>query len=56
MPFKSEIISFNSHLDNSPELVNSDPYGKGWMIRVKIIDPSDIDSLLTSDDYKELIL
>ena len=56
MPFNSEIISFNSHLDNSPELVNSDPYGKGWMIRVKIIDPSDIDSLLTSDDYKELIL
>lgn len=56
MPFKSEIISFNSHLDNSPELVNSDPYGKGWMIRVKIIDPSDIYSLLTSDDYKELIL
>ena len=56
MPLSGEVLSFNSELEDAPEVVNSDPYGEGWMIRVKIIDPSDIDSLLTSDDYKELIL
>ena len=55
MPVSGEIIEFNGDLDKDPELVNSDPYGKGWMIKVKISDASQVDGLLTADQYKELI-
>tara|TARA_R110000868_G_scaffold226019_2_gene478382 strand:+ start:218 stop:598 length:381 start_codon:yes stop_codon:yes gene_type:complete len=55
LPLSGEIVSFNEALEDNPENVNSDPYGKGWMIKIKISDSSEIDSLLSAADYKELI-
>ena len=55
LPLSGEIIAFNEDLESTPESVNADPYGDGWMIKVKISDPSEIDSLLSSESYKELI-
>lgn len=55
LPLSGEIIEFNDALESSPESVNSDPYGAGWMIKVKISNPSEVDSLLSSEAYKELI-
>lgn len=55
LPLSGEIIEFNSALDDAPEKVNSDPYGEGWMIKMKIKDTSEIDGLLSAEDYKELI-
>lgn len=55
LPLSGEIFEFNEDLESSPESVNTDPYGKGWMIKVKISDNSEIGSLLSSDDYKALI-
>lgn len=55
MPLTGEILSFNSELEDAPEVVNSDPYGAGWMIRIKISDTSEIDELLSADQYKDLI-
>ena len=55
MPLTGEILSYNSELDNSPEKVNDDPYGDGWMIRIKLTDQSEIDSLLNCQQYEELI-
>lgn len=55
LPLSGEIVEFNETLETEPELVNSDPYGKGWMIKVKIEDKGQIDSLLNDADYKALI-
>ncbi|MDP5230615.1 MAG: glycine cleavage system protein GcvH [Cellulophaga sp.] len=55
LPLSGEIIAFNDGLEDSPEDVNSDPYGKGWMIKIKISDSSEIESLLNDADYKELV-
>ncbi len=55
LPLSGEIIEFNELLEDEPEKVNSDPYGEGWMIKVKISDTSEIDSLLSDQEYKELI-
>lgn len=55
MPVSGEILEFNEKLDGEPELVNSDPYGDGWMIKVKVSDPSEIDSLLDAAAYSALI-
>jgi glycine cleavage system H protein len=55
LPLSGEIIEFNQDLEGSPEDVNTDPYGKGWMIKIKISDPSEIGSLLSEADYKELV-
>ncbi|CAM1359451.1 glycine cleavage system protein GcvH [Tenacibaculum xiamenense] len=55
MPLTGEVIEFNEGLEDEPELVNSDPYGKGWMIKVKISDTSQIEGLLSDEAYKELI-
>lgn len=55
MPLSGEVLSFNSELEDAPEVVNSDPYGEGWMIRVKISDNSEIDTLLSAEQYKDLI-
>ena len=52
LPVTGEIVEFNELLEDKPELVNEDPYGEGWMIKVKCSDPSDIDGLLTAEDYK----
>jgi glycine cleavage system H protein len=55
LPLTGEIIAFNESLESAPETVNSDPYGAGWMIKIKIADASEIDSLLSDEAYKELI-
>ncbi|MEC7263736.1 MAG: glycine cleavage system protein GcvH [Bacteroidota bacterium] len=55
LPLTGEIIEFNSALEDEPEKVNSDPYGDGWMIKIKISDASEVEELLSADDYKALI-
>ena len=55
LPLSGEIIEFNESLEDEPEKVNSDPYGAGWMIKLKISDASQIDDLMSADDYKALI-
>lgn len=55
LPLSGEITHFNEKLEDEPELVNSDPYGDGWMIKMSISDTSQVDGLLTADAYKELI-
>jgi glycine cleavage system H protein len=55
LPVSGEIIEFNEALEDEPEKVNSDPYGEGWMIKVKCSDLSQLDDLLSADDYKEII-
>ena len=55
LPLSGEIIEFNDDLESNPETVNSDPYGKGWMVKVKFSNAAQILELLSSDDYKSLI-
>lgn len=55
MPLSGEVTEVNKDIDSAPESVNNDPYGKGWMIKIKLSNPSEIDSLLSVDDYKKLI-
>jgi glycine cleavage system H protein len=55
MPLSGQVTELNESLDSQPELVNSDPYGDGWMIRVKMSDPSQADGLLSAEDYKSLV-
>jgi len=55
LPLSGEIIEFNDALESDPEAVNADPYGKGWMVKIKISNSSEIEELLSSDAYKELI-
>lgn len=55
LPVAGEIVEFNDSLESNPEIVNSDPYGKGWMVKVKVANVSDMNELLSSEDYKALI-
>ena len=55
LPLTGEIIAFNESLESAPETVNSDPYGAGWMIKIKIADASEVDSLLSAEAYTQLI-
>jgi len=55
LPLSGEIVEFNESLETNPEKVNTDPYGDGWMVKVKMSDASEVDSLLSSEQYKELI-
>ena len=55
MPISGEVIEFNEALEDAPETVNSDPYEKGWLVKVKIADVSQLDNLLDAKTYKELI-
>lgn len=55
LPVSGEIVEFNESLEDEPEVVNSDPYGDGWMIKVKMSDPSQVDELMSAEDYKALI-
>jgi glycine cleavage system H protein len=55
LPMSGEIIEFNEDLESNPENVNSDPYGKGWMVKIKILNPDEIEHLLSSEGYKQLI-
>ncbi len=55
MPVSGEVIEFNEALADTPELVNKDPYGEGWMIKIKMSNPAELDELLDVEAYKELI-
>jgi glycine cleavage system H protein len=55
MPVGGEILEMNQEIENNPEAVNKDPYGKGWMVKVKITNPPEIDELLSPENYKALI-
>lgn len=55
MPLTGEVIELNEALEDAPELVNSDPYGEGWMIKIKILDTTQIQNLLDAETYKSLI-
>ncbi len=55
LPLSGEITEFNEALEDEPEKVNSDPYGEGWMIKMTFSDTSEIESLLSADDYKAII-
>ncbi|SHG68863.1 glycine cleavage system protein GcvH [Winogradskyella jejuensis] len=55
LPLSGEIIEFNEALEDEPETVNTDPYGEGWMIKLKFSDESQLDDLLSAEDYKALI-
>jgi glycine cleavage system H protein len=55
LPVAGEIIEFNESLEDEPEKVNDDPYGAGWMIKLKCNDISELDTLMSADDYKALI-
>ncbi|HTM99817.1 MAG TPA: glycine cleavage system protein GcvH [Pedobacter sp.] len=55
MPVTATVSAVNDALNNNPELVNTDPYGDGWMVKVTLSDSSEVDSLLSADEYKALI-
>jgi glycine cleavage system H protein len=55
MPIAGKVIEVNPNLEDKPELVNEDPYGEGWIIKIDISEQSQIDSLLSPSDYKNLI-
>ncbi|PQB05144.1 glycine cleavage system protein GcvH [Aureitalea marina] len=55
LPLSGEIIEFNEALEDEPEMVNTDPYGAGWMIKVRISDDSELDQLMSDASYKELV-
>ena len=54
-PVSGKVVEVNAELNNSPQLVNEDPYGKGWMIKLEMSHPADLNSLLKAADYKKLI-
>jgi len=55
MPLSGTVEEFNEELESEPEIVNSDPYGDGWMVKIKLSDPAQIDVLLSADTYKKSI-
>lgn len=55
MPVSGEIVEMNEAIESEPELVNSDPYGAGWMVKIKISDTSELEDLLSTDAYKDLV-
>ena len=55
MPVNGKVIEVNSSLEDNPEVVNDDPYGEGWIIKIEVSNPSDIDALMSSEEYKNLI-
>ena len=55
MPVSGEILEMNTAIEETPDVVNKDPYGKGWMIKIRITNPSEINDLLTPEKYKTLI-
>ena len=55
MPVSGEILEVNPALEESPDVVNKDPYGKGWMVKIKINNPSEVNELLTAEKYTSLL-
>ncbi len=55
MPVSGEVLEFNEELESNPEIANKDPYGDGWIVKIKLSDASEVDNLLTAEAYKELL-
>ena len=55
MPLSGEVLEFNEKLEDAPDLVNTDPYGEGWIIKVNVAEASELEDLLTAEQYKELL-
>lgn len=55
MPVSGEIVEVNTALDESPDVVNKDPYGKGWIVKIRITEPSEVNDLLSAEKYKTLL-
>ncbi|NBB74521.1 MAG: glycine cleavage system protein GcvH [Bacteroidetes bacterium] len=55
MPVSGTITAINTELESAPETVNNDPYGDGWMVKIEMADPSELDGLMRADDYSELV-
>ncbi len=55
MPIGGEVLEFNERLEEAPDLINTDPYGEGWIVKIKIADSSELGELLTAEQYKELL-
>ena len=55
IPVSGKIVSINEDLESNPELINSDPYGKGWIIKIELSDSNELDELLSSEQYKSLV-
>ncbi len=55
MPVGGKVMELNSKIDTHPELVNKDPYGEGWLIKISMANPSEVNGLLSADDYKKMI-
>ena len=55
MPVRGEVVEFNEALESAPELVNASPYDEGWIIKIKFSDPSEFDTLLKAEEYKESV-
>lgn len=55
MPVGGEVLEYNEELSSKPEIINNDPYDQGWVVRIKVSDPSEVDELLTPGQYRELI-
>ncbi len=55
MPVEGEVLEFNETLNDQPELVNNDPYGEGWMIRISVANPAELESLLDAKGYQAII-
>ncbi|MFH0867061.1 MAG: glycine cleavage system protein GcvH [Bacteroidota bacterium] len=55
MPVSGEVVEFNAALETAPELINKDPYGEGWVVKIKITKPEEINELLSPERYQELI-
>ncbi len=55
MPLSGKIVEFNANLENAPESVNKDPYGSGWMIKVEMTNPAELDTLMNADQYKAIL-
>ena len=56
MPISGEVLAFNEKLEDAPELINLDPYGDGWIIKILVSDSRELDALLDADSYKELVV
>tara|TARA_B100002052_G_scaffold43020_1_gene35559 strand:- start:175425 stop:175802 length:378 start_codon:yes stop_codon:yes gene_type:complete len=55
MPVSGEVLEYNKLLDDNPELINSDPYGDGWIVKINVIDTNELSTLLNADAYQDLV-
>lgn len=55
MPVSGNVMEFNAELEDKPELVNEDPYGKGWLIQISVLEPAELDGLMSSAEYQKMI-